>query len=372
MPTETMKALVKSSQRKGLELLSVAVPTIGPHEVLIRVKATSICGSDIPVYDWDDPWVRETVLSGQIIGHEFCGTVVRYGEQVHMLSEGDLVTVEGHLNCGVCNHCRRGEGHICPHHKLIGFNSPGSFAEFIAAPASNVIRLEDRTPMILGSLLDPFGNAVHAAKAVSLVDSSILVTGCGPIGLMTMAIAKLSGARRIFVSDFSEYRLALARAMGADVTFNPNNTNVTDSILEATRADYGVDIVFEMSGSPDAIVQGFKSVRPGGEVVMLGLPKQDVTLDFSNDLIGKGIRVHGIVGRRLYSTWLHALGLLVTAEIPRRVNVLPMITHLLAIEEYEQGFDLMRSGQCGKVLLFMDEQSRIQAQHEITALNRSA
>lgn len=353
---DTMKALIKPTKAPGLQLVNVRVPEIEPHEVLIKVKAASICGSDIPIYNWDDPWTCNTVQPGQIIGHEFCGTVVEIGKEVNTVSVGEFVTGEGHLNCGTCGYCRRGQGHICPNQKLVGFDYPGAFAEYISIPASNIIRLQG-LPIVLATILDPFGNAVHAATTISLTNATVLVTGCGPIGLMTIALAKFSRARMVIASDKSQFRLDMASVMGADLTVSPGDADIVNTVLQEVSTEFGVDVVFEMSGSPEAIVQGFKSVRPGGKVVMLGLPKREVKFDFANDLIAKGVTVHGIIGRKMYKTWEDLQKYLKGNDPNKRIDLLPIITHRLQLEDYEKGFELMRSGNCGKVILFMDENS---------------
>ena len=360
----TMKAVIKPNRAPGLELTQVPIPTIGVRDVLIKVKAASICGSDIPIYNWDDPWVRDTIQPGQIIGHEFCGVVVECGKEVHEVAVGDFVTAEGHLNCGTCPHCRRGEAHICPNLKLLGFERPGAFAEYVAVPSSNVVRLNN-LPLIVAAILDAFGNAVHAAMKVPLTNTMILVTGCGPLGLMVIALAKLSGASRTFATDISQYRLDLARKMGADIVLNPTNDDVEALIMEETVTDSGVDVLLEMSGSPEAMKQGFQVLRPGGQAVLMGLPKQPILFDFANDIVAKGITVHGVVGRIMYKTWNQVQKLLDPARSSRTVNLLPIITHRFMVEEFEKAMDLMLSGKCGKVVLFMDEESMQQSYDEV-------
>jgi threonine 3-dehydrogenase len=364
MEVTMMKAVIKPYQGPGLQLSQVPVPTIGVRDVLIKVKAASICGSDIPIYNWDDPWVRDTIEPGLVVGHEFCGVVVERGEQVHEVVVGDFVTAEGHLNCGSCTHCRRGEAHVCPHLKLVGFQRAGAFAEYIAVPASNVIRL-DNVPLIVAAILDAFGNAVHATMTVPLVNTSILVTGCGPVGLMAITLAKLSGARRIIATDVSQYRLNLAMRMGADILLNPATEDVEAVVMEETAADSGVDILLEMSGNPEAIKQGFGLLRPGGQAVLMGLSKQPLLFDFANQIVAKGITVYGVVGRIMYKTWDQVQKLLDQAHNSGTVNLTPLITHRFMVEEFERGMDLMLSGKCGKVILFMDEESMRQSYDEV-------
>jgi threonine 3-dehydrogenase len=353
---QTMRAVIKPQQGVGFELANVPIPKIGPRDVLIRVKAASICGSDLPIYAWDDPWVRATIQPGQIVGHEFCGIVSAVGSEVQRISIGELVTAEGHISCGVCVHCRSGEAHICPSLGLIGFDRPGAFAEFIAVPAVNVVPIGELPPVV-GAILDPFGNAVHAATKVPLTNASVLVTGCGPVGLMTIALAKVAGAYQIFATDISEYRLSLASAMGASVPLDARKPDVDDYVLHRTTATSGVDVFLEMSGSTAALQQGFRLLRNGGQAVLMGLPKEPSLFDFTNSVIVKGITIHGLTGRLMYRTWIEAFRYLGDGTAPGSVDVMPMITHRLLIDEYDQGVQLMRSGQCGKVILFFDQAS---------------
>ncbi len=347
-----MKAIIKPHRGRGLQIAEVPVPKLGAHDVLVQVKAASICGSDIPVYDWDDPWVRSTVQPGQIIGHEFCGVVAGCGEHVREVAVGDFVTAEGHLNCGKCSRCRNGEAHICSNLKLIGFDSPGAFAEYIAVPKSNIIRLKN-LPLIIASVLDAFGNAVHATNKVPLTNNTVLVTGCGPIGLMVIALAKLSGARLILATDISEYRLNLAIKMGADFAIEPKEGDIRKLVRQKTGEDAGVDILFEMSGNASALKQGFRMLRSGGQAALLGLPKELVEFDFANDLIAKCVSVYGITGRVMFKTWDQAQKLLGSCQS----SLISIITHRFLIDEFEKGIELMHSGKCGKVILFMDEES---------------
>jgi len=363
MEPTVMKALIKPNRGPGFQLAQVAIPMIGARDVLIKVEAASICGSDLPIYNWDDPWVRETVQPGLIIGHEFCGVVVERGEQVHEIGAGDFVTAEGHLNCGTCTQCRSGQAHACPTLKLLGFERSGAFAEYVAVPASHVIRLGN-LPLIVAAILDAFGNAVHAAMRVPLTNASVLVTGCGPLGLMVIALARVSGARRIFATDTSQYRLNLATKMGADFALDPASNDVEALIMEETVVDSGVDVLLEMSGSPEAIKQGFGVLRTGGQAVLMGFPKQPILFDFSSDIIAKSVTVHGLTGRIMYRTWDQIKKFLDPRHNSRPVNLLPIITHRFLIEEFEKAMELMVSRKCGKVILFMSEESMQQSYEE--------
>lgn len=365
-----MRAVIKPHCGVGVKLDYVEIPIISPRDVLIKVKAAAICGSDIPIYDWDDPSVREMIKPGLIIGHEFCGIVVERGELVNGVAVGDFVTVEGHLNCGICNHCRRGEAHLCPNQKLLGFEHPGAFAEYVSVPASNVIHLS-HLPLVLAAIQDPLGNAIHASMKVPLTNADVLVTGCGPIGLMSIALAKLSGARRIFATDPSQYRLALATKMGADFALNPDNFDIEELIREETIADAGVDILLEMSGNPEALLQGFRVLRNGGQAILMGLPKERILFDFANDIVAKGITVHGVVGREMYKTWDQVQKFLDPRHPSKIINLYSIITHRFLLEDFETAMDLMRSRKCGKVVLFMDEETLEQSYHEVPNLDSS-
>ena len=284
---------------------------------------------------------------------KFCGTVVDLGEGVHDIAVGSFVTAEGHLSCNNCAHCQRGEAHVCPNLKLLGFEHPGAFAEYVAIPASNVIRLPS-LPLIIAAILDPFGNAVHATTRISLTNQSVLVTGCGPLGLMAIALSKHAGARRIIATDISDYRLELAQQMGADLILNASSAHWVDVVREKCHADHGVDVHIEMSGDPQALTDGFGTVRPGGNVILMGLPKNPVLFDFANLFIAKGITAHGLVGRRMYGTWDHVMRLLDSSANPRPIDLRTIVTHRLMLEDYEEAFKLIGSGHCGKVALFTD------------------
>jgi len=350
-----MRAVIKPRPGPGLELVEVPNPRVGQSDVLIKVQAASICGSDIPIYNWDDAWVRETIKPGQIIGHEFCGTVIDIGKEVYEIFVGDFVTAEGHLNCGRCFHCQIGEAHLCPTLKLIGFDYPGAFAEYISVPKSNVIRLQN-LPMAIAAIQDSFGNAVHAAMRTQLASATVLITGCGPLGLMIIALAKFAGAHRVYAIDTSQYRLNLAMKMGTDIAMNPNEVDFEELIRQETVSQSGVDVLFEMSGAPQAISQGFKLIRNGGQAILMGLPKEPVSFDLSNDLIVKGITVHGLCGRLMYKTWHQTQKFLeVQADGTRPIDLLPLITHRLTIDDFEQGIALMKARQCGKIILLIDQ-----------------
>jgi threonine 3-dehydrogenase len=359
-----MRAIIKRESGVGLEAIDIPVPDVGPFDVLVKVKAATICGSDFPIYNWDEQWIRKTIKPGQIVGHEFCGVVVEYGKGVSGISVGELVTAEGHINCSFCSQCKSGEAHLCPNQKLVGFNYPGVFAEYAVFPVSNIIKLGNM-PLIVGALQDPFGCAVHSTMKVSLANASALISGCGPIGLMTIGLAKIAGAQPVFAIEKSSYRIDLAVKMGADLVLNPNLDNIKSIISEKTSLSSGVDVLFEMSGDPEALRQGFKMLRPGGTAVLLGIPKRPVKFDFSNDLITKGITVHGVVGRTMFKTWEQARKFVDMESGTKTLDLTRIVTHRFLLDEFEQAFEIMQSGNAGKAILFPDDETRRQSYEEV-------
>ncbi len=343
-----MKAIFKAAKAVGLEIGDFEPSVVGPKDVKVKVIASSICGSDLPIYYWDDPWTIDTIQLGQIIGHEFCGEILEIGDYVDGLKIGDYVAAEGHIGCGECFHCKSGLAHICPSQKLIGFTHPGGFAEYVVLPAKNIIKLPRSIKPKFGTILDPIGNAVHATiQSTNLTNKSILVTGAGPVGLFTIVLAKLCGASTIVATDIQDRRLEIAKQIGADIVLNPEKDDVEDFISKSFVRTGGVDAFFEMSGNQNALVQGFSSLRPGGEAILLGLPKEPIEFDFSNLLVGKGLRVYGIIGRLQFSTWQIAIDI-----IPRIENSLDkIVTEELDFSLYKKGFELMKRGECGKVVL---------------------
>lgn len=340
-----MRAIVKPNAAPGLEMALVDTPHIGPTDILLKVNAASICGTDLHIYEWN-PWAEERLNPPLIIGHEFCGTVVATGHEVHNLSEGDYVSAESHIICGVCVYCRTGRGHLCPNTRIIGVDRDGAWAEYVAIPAANAWRNPPDVPPHVATLEENFGNAVHTAFAVDLRAKKVLVTGCGPVGIMAIPVACAIGARAIYATDLSDYRLNLARRMGATVTINAAKEDVVERILAETEGE-GVDAWLEMSGSPRAIEQGFKVLKTGGEVALLGLPDQPLTFDLANWVIFKGAIVHGIGGRRLWETWFQMSGLLRSGTI----NLEAIVTHKFPLEQFEAALHTMASGESGKVVL---------------------
>ena len=342
---EKMRAIVKSRPGPGLEMAFVDVPEFGPRDVLIKVRAASICGTDLHIYRWD-PWAQSRISPPLIIGHEFCGDVVAVGSEVHDVQVGDYVSAESHIVCGTCAYCRTGRGHLCPNTKIIGVDRDGAWAEYVVIPAENAWPNPPDIPPHIATLEENFGNAVHTAFAVDLRAKKVLVTGCGPVGVMAIAVARAIGARAIYATDISDYRLDLARRMGADVVINARRENVVHRLMAVTEGE-GVDVWLEMSGAPSAIQQGFEILKPGGEVAILGLPPEPLSFDLNNWVIFKGVTLHGIIGRRLWETWFQMRGLLRSGA----VNLETVVTHQFPLENFEEALEVMASGESGKVVL---------------------
>jgi threonine 3-dehydrogenase len=342
----TMKALRKMQAAKGLQMDTVAVPAIGPTDVLVRVETASICGTDLHIYGWDR-WSQGRIKPPLTLGHEFCGTVERVGDDVRAVKPGDFVSAEMHVNCGHCHQCRLGEAHICQNLRIIGIDQDGAFAEFVKIPASNIWKLDPAIPEHYGAILDPLGNAVHTVLAGPIAGQTVLVTGCGPIGLMSIAVAKACGSSTVFATETNEQRRAMAKKMGADVVLNPAKENAVAKILAETSGT-GVDALLEMSGNPTAIQQGFKALRAGGRASLLGIPTENVPLDLVNDVIFKGATVQGIYGRRMYETWVQMTSLLKAG----RLNLEPLFGERSSLDKFENAFALLQGGLAGKILLY--------------------
>jgi threonine 3-dehydrogenase len=342
----TMKALRKTNPGKGLQIEDLAVPAIGPTDVLVRVKASSICGTDLHIYGWDR-WSQGRIKPPVTLGHEFCGYVERTGEEVTAVKAGDFVSAEMHLNCGHCHQCRLGQAHICQNLKIIGIDMDGAFAEFVKIPATNIWKLDPAIPEHYAAILDPLGNAVHTVLAGPIAGQTVLVTGCGPIGLMSIAVAKACGSSTVFATETNDHRREMAKQMGADGALNPAAEDPVKRIREATGGT-GVDVLLEMSGNPKAIQQGFKALRAGGRASLLGIPTENVPLDLVEDVIFKGATVQGIYGRRMYQTWVEMTALLRAG----RLNLQPLFGERLALENYESAFSKLQSGMAGKILMY--------------------
>jgi threonine 3-dehydrogenase len=342
----TMKALRKMQPARGLQMDTVAVPAIGPTDVLVRVRAASICGTDLHIYGWDR-WSQGRIKPPLTLGHEFCGTVERVGDEVTAVKPGDFVSAEMHVNCGHCRQCRLGQSHICQNLRIIGIDQDGAFADFVRIPASNIWKLDPAIPEHYGAILDPLGNAVHTVLAGPIAGQTVLVTGCGPIGLMSIAVAKACGSSAVFATETNEARRAMARKMGADVVINPAAEDAVKRILNETGGT-GVDALLEMSGNPQAIQQGFKALRAGGRASLLGIPTENVPLDLVNDVIFKGATVQGIYGRRMYETWVQMTALLKAGQL----NLEPLFGQREPLAKFEGAFAKLQEGLPGKILLY--------------------
>jgi threonine 3-dehydrogenase len=338
-----MKAVMKSVPGPGLELRSVPDPTPTALEVILKVRATSLCGTDSHIYRWDD-WARKRVRPPRILGHEMSGEVVAIGQGVTAVKVGDQVAAESHVPCGKCFQCRTGNAHVCKNYAIIGLDRNGSFAQFVALPESVCWKTAAEIPPELACLQEPLGNSVHAVLNEDISGHTLLVTGCGPTGLFAIAVARTAGASTIIATDISDYRLELARRVGADLAFNPQEM---DACVIRQRTDgEGVDVALEMSGQPTAVHLCFEYVKNAGRVSLFGIPSAVVPIDLANEVIFKGVRIYGITGRRLFDTWYRLAGLFRAG-----LDIKPILTHTLTLEEFERGFELIHSGQCGKIVL---------------------
>jgi threonine 3-dehydrogenase len=343
-----MRALVKPAPGPGLELRDVPVPTVGSQDVLIRVLHAGVCGTDLHIWEWD-AWAAGRLRPPVVIGHEFAGRIEQIGPEAEaegLLHEGDLVTAEGHIICGHCHPCRTGNGHLCTRTRIIGVDRDGAFADYIAMPASNVMRL-DGIPPEIGAIMDPIGNAVHTVlEGVEVPGSAVFVLGCGPIGCFAVGVARAAGASLVVATDLNPRRLELARAMGAHVILDATREDVVARIRELTGGD-GVDLVCEMSGHPAAHAQAFAAARAGGRVNLLGTPSRTTEVDFARDVIFKGLTLYGVTGRKMYSTWNAMQRLLRTGQLDPR----PVVTHRFPLEEIAAAIQVIKDGQAGKVIL---------------------
>jgi threonine 3-dehydrogenase len=344
----TMKAICKTKPGPGAEWTTVDDIKLKPDELLVKVHRASICGSDLPIYNWN-AWAPKRFKTPSVFGHEFCGTVVEVGAGTRDFAKGDFVSVESHIFCGLCYQCRNGQRHVCKDVKIIGVDSPGGFSEYAAVPGRCAWKHKDDTLKDIGCLMEPFGNAVYSVLVEDVAIKSVLVMGCGPQGLFSIAVAKASGADPIVAVEGSKFRAELARQMGATDVIDPAEINSLDHALKAGGVPDGYDVVVEMSGATTAIELALKAVRMGGRVSAFGIPPRRVELDWANDVIFKGVRVYGIVGRQIFETWYKTDHLLRSGQI----DVRPLITHTFPMKEFEKGFATMTSPDrsCGKVLL---------------------
>src|SRR5436190_2525145 len=348
MPSATMQAIVKPEPKPGARLEEVRIPDLGPGDVLVEVRAASICGTDLHIYKWDH-WSAKRIRPPLVFGHEFCGTVVRVGAEVEIVREGDFVSAEMHVACGRCFQCRTGQRHICQNVRIIGIDMDGCFAEFVKIPESNIWKIDPAIPVDYAAVLDPLGNAVHTVLAGEIAGLSVAVTGCGPIGLFAIAVAKACGAGPIFATEPHPYRMKLAEKMGASVVIDSSQTDPAAEVLARTEG-VGADVVLEMSGNPQAIRQAFQMLRRGGRISLLGIPSKPLELDLANDVIFKGAVVQGINGRRVFETWYKMQALLKSGAL----DLSPLITDRMPMSDFARGVELLLSGNASKVLLYPD------------------
>ncbi len=338
-----MKALVKSKSEPGLWLHDVPEPTIGINDVLIKVHRTGICGTDLHIYNWD-AWAQKTIPVPMVVGHEFVGEIVEVGANVTDFFPGNIVSGEGHVVCGRCRNCLAGRRHLCAHTKGVGVNRPGAFAEYLSLPMTNVWLLHESIEPDVAAIFDPFGNAVHTALSFPVLGEDVLITGAGPIGLMAVAVVRQAGCRYVVVTDVNPYRLELAKQMGATLALDARTQRLADAQKQLGMAE-GFDVGLEMSGHPAAFREMLANMCHGGRIAMLGIPPGEMAIDW-NTVIFNMLTIKGIYGREMYETWYK-----MTVMIQSGLDIKPVITHRLPFAEYEQGFQVMNSGQCGKVVL---------------------
>lgn len=338
-----MKALVKSRKEPGLWLEDVPMPQVGKHDVLIKILQTGICGTDLHIYNWD-AWASKTIPVPMVVGHEFVGRIVDVGAEVHDFSPGELVSGEGHVVCGRCRNCLAGRRHLCKDTQGIGVNRPGAFAEYISLPVTNVWAHDASVAPEVAAIFDPFGNAVHTALAFDVLGEDVLITGAGPIGLMAAAVVRHAGARYVVVTDVNPYRLKLAQQMGATIALDMRSDTI-DACQKRLGMKEGFDVGLEMSGNPQAFHQMLANMCHGGKIAMLGIPDKEISVDW-NIIIFNMLTIRGIYGREMYETWYK-----MTSMLQSGLNILPVITHRLDYTDFNRGFEAMRSGQSGKVVL---------------------
>jgi len=351
----TMLAVRKVRPEKGLDVVEVDVPAPGTDEVLIAVEAAGICGTDLHIWKWDS-WSRQRIRTPLTLGHEFAGTVVAIGDKVEHVRVGDFVSAESHVTCGMCYQCRTGQAHLCPRTKILGVDRDGAFAEYVAVP-EKVVWQNDRSKISpeIAALQEPFGNAVFATLNQDITGKSVAVLGCGPIGLFSVGIACASGASHVYASDLNETRLALAKAMGATLTFNPRDDGDMVERLVSSNNGLGIDVVLEMSGSPIAINTAFQAARHGGTVVLFGIPSDPVEIDIAENMIFKNLQVTALNGRQIFDTWYKTRWLLAN----RVVDLNPLITRSISLEQVDEFMPMLESGDACKLVLKTRHQAPI-------------
>jgi threonine 3-dehydrogenase len=338
-----VKALVKKEAAPGIWLEDVPEPKIGHNDVLIEIGKTAICGTDMHIYNWD-AWARKTIPVPMAVGHEYSGRIVDVGSEVRGFKAGDRVSGEGHITCGYCRNCRAGRRHLCRNTVGVGVNRPGAFAQYLAIPADNAFKLPDSITDDVASILDPFGNATHTALAFNMVGEDVLITGAGPIGVMAVAIARFVGARYVVITDVNDYRLELAKKMGATRAINVQRESL-DQAMKDLGMQEGFDVGLEMSGNAAAFRDLLRTMHHGGSVAILGIPPDETAIDW-NQVIFKGLTLKGIYGREMFETWYKMASLLQSG-----LTLEPIITHHLPVQEYAQAFNIMGSGRSGKVIM---------------------
>jgi threonine 3-dehydrogenase len=338
-----MKALVKAKKEEGIWMEDVPRPHMGVNDALIKIRQTAICGTDIHIYNWDD-WSKRTIPVPMTVGHEFVGVVEDVGSGVAGLKAGDRVSGEGHITCGHCRNCRAGKRHLCRNTVGVGVNRTGCFAEYLSIPAVNVFKLPDNIPDEVAAFFDPYGNAVHTALSFDLVGEDVLITGAGPIGCIAAAVCRHVGARHVVVTDVNDYRLELAKKMGASRAVNVTKTNIKDTMKDLGMVE-GFDVGLEMSGNMDAFRSMIDAMNHGGRVAILGIPPSSGAIDW-NQVIFKGLILKGIYGREMFETWYK-----MTAMLQSGLDITPVLTHRYPINDFQKAFDVMRSGNSGKVVL---------------------
>jgi len=343
-----VKAIVKEKPGFGAKYADIDIPVIKQDELLIKIDHASICGSDVPIYNWTG-WAPQRIKPPMVFGHEICGEVIEIGKLAKGFSKGDFVSVESHIFCGLCYQCRNDQRHVCRNVKIIGIDTPGGFSEYAAIAARCAWKHTDNSLKDIGSIMEPFGNAVYATLAEDVVAQNVLICGCGPQGLFAVAIAKASGAKNVIAVDAAKYRLKLAEKMGADCILEAADKDIYNKIMKQCKIQGGMDVAIEMSGNKNAINLSLNVLRPGGRFTAFGLPSKAIELNYANDIVFKGIKIYGIVGREIFKSWYKMESLLKSRSVDPR----PVITHRFRFKDYKKAFAVMSSKEkkCGKVLL---------------------
>lgn len=358
---QTMLAIRKLRPEPGLTLDETPVPEPGAGEVLVRVEAASVCGTDLHIYRWDH-WAQHRIKPPLTLGHEFAGTVVETGKGVRHVAEGDYVSAESHVTCGMCFQCRTGQAHMCDQTRIIGVDRPGAFAEYVVVPESVIWKNDrNRLPPEVATLQEPFGNAVFASSSQDLAGRSVAVLGCGPVGLFTIGIARASGAAAVLASDPNQFRLDLARRMGAGAVVNVAECADVPGWFREQNEGYGLDVVFEMSGSPQAINDAFQIARNGGRVILFGIPSTTVEIDVAEAMIFKNLNVLAINGRRIFETWYKTRWMLESGVVDLR----PLITHIFTLDKMERALELLQAGEACKIVLCPNRDLRVETPLEL-------